>query len=90
MYDAPSYTPSRWLQLAKLEAASSIVEYNSTVPPPGAPNRWTLPNDYTGLYSVAAAYQAVDTIARRLALYNFLNCIIVLSLIMRYLYSWVF
>ena len=54
VYDAPSYSPSRWLHLNKAQDGAAVLQYNSTIPPPGAPHRWRLPTDYTGLYDMAA------------------------------------
>ncbi|EFJ43198.1 hypothetical protein VOLCADRAFT_96666 [Volvox carteri f. nagariensis] len=79
VYDSLSGAPAHIFMLRRLTAGRD----NATLPAPGDPLRWTLPEDTSGLEGVAILYDKVLHMRDMWMLYNFFQGLVLVLLIMR-------
>ncbi|GIM14788.1 hypothetical protein Vretimale_17596, partial [Volvox reticuliferus] len=79
VYDSISAAPARFFMLRR-----STTGLNATaIPKPGDPLRWKLPEDTSGLEGVASVYDKVQKMRNTWMLYNLLQGLVLMLLIMR-------
>ncbi|GFR51054.1 hypothetical protein Agub_g13376 [Astrephomene gubernaculifera] len=90
VYDAPKFAQTRFFMLRRNNATSTVTnsttDPSSATPGPGDAFRWAVPEDPSGLQQVAGMHDGINAMRELWALYNTLQGIVMVLLIMRWVH----